>query len=99
MDQGDKELLSLLATDLNCHFRQFVEVYQQRLYLFALRLTGRPADAEDIIQEAFLRAYYALKGTPTRKVCILNLRKWMYTITLNIFRNCTRKREQQVTSL
>jgi RNA polymerase sigma-70 factor, ECF subfamily len=99
MDQGDKELLSLLATDLDCHFRQLVEVYQQRLYLFALRLTGRPDDAEDIVQEAFLRAYYALKGTPARKVRILNLRKWLYTITLNIFRNRTRKNEQHVVSL
>jgi RNA polymerase sigma-70 factor (ECF subfamily) len=99
MDQGDQELLSLLVTDLDVHFRQLVEVYQQRLYLFALRLVGRPDAAEDIVQEAFIRAYYALKGTPTRKVYILNLRKWLYTITLNIFRNCKRKREQHVTSL
>ena len=99
MDQGDQELLSLLATDLDGHFRQLVEVYQQRLYLFALRLEGRPDDAEDIVQEAFLRAYYALKGTPTRKVRILKLRQWLYTITLNVFRNCTRKREQPVISL
>ena len=99
MDQGDEELLCLLATDLDGQFRQLVEVYQQRLYLFALRLVGRPDDAEDIVQEAFIRAYYALKGTPTRKVRILNLRKWLYTITLNIFRNCTRKREGHVISL
>ncbi len=99
MDQGDQELLSLLATDLDCHFRQLVEVYQQRLYLFALRLVGRPDDAEDIVQEAFIRAYYALKGTTTRKVRILKLRQWLYTITLNIFRNHTRKREQPVISL
>jgi len=99
MDQGDEKLLSLLATDLDGHFRQLVEVYQQRLYLFALRLVGCPGDAEDIVQEAFIRAYYALKGTPTHKVCVLNLRKWLYTITLNIFRNCTRKREQNATSL
>jgi len=99
MDQGDKELLSLLATDLDVHFRQLIEAYQQRLYLFALRLVGRPDDAEDIVQEAFLRAYYALKGMPTSKVCVLNLRKWLYTITLNIFRNCTRKREQHFISL
>jgi RNA polymerase sigma-70 factor, ECF subfamily len=99
MDQGDQELLSLLTTDLDGHFRQLVEVYQQRLYLFALRLDGRPDIAEEIVQEAFLRAYYALKGTPRRKVCILKLRPWLYTITLNIFRNCTRKREQPVISL
>src|SRR5207248_5520575 len=99
MDQGDEELLSLLTTDLDSHFRQLVEVYQQRLYLFALRLVGRPDAAEDIVQEAFIRTYYALKDTPTPKVCILNLQKWLYTIALNIFRNCTRKREQHVTSL
>ena len=99
MDQGDQELLSLLASDLDGHFRRLVQVYQQRLYLFALRLVGRPDDAEDIVQEAFIRAYYALKGTPTHKVSILNLRKWLITITLNIFRNCTRKREQPVISL
>ena len=99
MDQGDKELLSLLATDLDCHFRRLVEVYQQRLYLFALRLTGRRDDAEDIVQEAFLRAYYALKGTPAYKIRTLNLRKWLYTITLNVFRNVTRKSGLHVVSL
>ncbi len=99
MDQGDEELLSLLATDLDGHFRQVVEAYQQRLYLFALRLEGRPADAEDLVQEAFIRVYYALKGTPTRTVRVLHLRKWLYTITLNIFRNRTRKRAQPVISL
>src|SRR5260221_14478537 len=98
MDQGDQELLSLLATDLDGHFRRLVEVYQQRLYLFALRLGGRD-DAEDIVQEAFIRAYYALKGTPTHKVRVLDLRKWLITITLNSFRNYTRKREQPVISL
>jgi DNA-directed RNA polymerase specialized sigma24 family protein len=68
----EQELLSLLAGDLDGHFRRLVEVYQQRLYLLALRLVG-PDDAEDIVQEAFIRAYYALKGTPTHKVSILNL--------------------------
>jgi len=99
MDQGDEELLSLLATDLDSHFRQLVEVYQQRLYLFALRLVGCPDDAEDMVQETFLRAYYALKGTPTRKVRVLKLRQWLYIITLNIFRNGTRKRQQHIISL
>ncbi|HEX9131320.1 MAG TPA: RNA polymerase sigma factor [Ktedonobacteraceae bacterium] len=99
MDRGDQELLSLLATDLDSNFRQLVESYQQRLYLFALRLVGRPDEAEDIVQEAFLRAYYALKGKPTGNVGIQNLRQWLYIITLNIFRNCTRKHEQPVVSL
>jgi RNA polymerase sigma-70 factor, ECF subfamily len=56
MDQSDADLLSLLAADLDRDFRQLVLSYQQRLYSFALRLAGSPHDAEDIVQEAFLRA-------------------------------------------
>src|SRR5713226_183994 len=95
MDQADEQLLSLLATDLDYHFRQLVALYQQRLYSFALRLEGRPQDAEDIVQETFLRTYHALKSYPVLKVRTLRLRQWLYTITLNIFRNRHRKSEHQ----
>jgi RNA polymerase sigma-70 factor (ECF subfamily) len=93
MDQGDEELLSLLATDLDHHFRSLVETYQQRLYLFARRLTGHTADAEDIVQEVFLRAYHALRGFPADKIRLMRLRQWLYAITLNIFRNRKRRPE------
>lgn len=93
MDQGDEELLSLLATDLDQHFRSLVEIYQQRLYLFARRLTGHTADAEDIVQEVFLRAYHALRGFPADKIRLMRLRQWLYAITLNIFRNRKRRPE------
>ena len=99
MDQGDEALLARLSTDLDGNFRRLVEAYQQRLYLFALHLLGCPDDAEDIVQEAFIRAYYALRGTPTRTVRIMNLGKWLYTITLNIFRNRVRKHEPHTISL
>ena len=95
MDQDDEVLLSLLATDLDSHFRQLVLLYQQRLYRLALRLTGNPQDAEDIVQETFLRTYHALKSYPELKVRALRLQQWLYTITLNIFRNRQRKPEQQ----
>ena len=99
MDQNEEDLLSLLATDLDRHFRQLVLRYQQRLYSFALRLAGSPQDAEDIVQETFLRSYHALKSFPVLKVRALRLRQWLYTITLNIFRNRQRKSEHQSTSL
>jgi RNA polymerase sigma-70 factor, ECF subfamily len=93
MEKGDEELLALLAIDLDHHFRRLVENYQQKLYRFALHLTGYPADAEDIVQEAFLRAYHALKGFPTSKIQAVRLRQWLYAITLNVFRNCKRRPE------
>jgi len=95
MDQDEEDLLSLLATDLDHHFGQLVILYQQRLFSFALRLVGSPQDAEDIIQEAFLRSYHALKSYPVLKVRALRIRPWLYTITLNIFRNRQRKPEHQ----
>ena len=99
MDQDEEDLLSLLAADLDRHFRQLVLLYQQRLYSFALRLAGSPQDAEDIVQEAFLRSYHALKSYPVLKVRAVRLRQWLYTITLNIFRNRLRQSEHQSTSL
>ncbi len=95
MDQDEEDLLSLLATDLDRHFRQLVILYQQRLFRFALRLVGSPQDAEDIIQETFLRSYHALKSYPVLKVRALRIRPWLYTVTLNIFRNRQRKPEHQ----
>ena len=99
MDQDEENLLSLLAVDLDRHFRQLVLLYQQRLYSFALRLAGSPQDAEDIVQEAFLRSYHALKSYPALKVRAVRLRQWLYTITLNIFRSRLRKSELLSTPL
>lgn len=93
MDQNDEVLLALLTTDLDGHFRQLVLRYQQQLYRFAFRLVGNPQDAEDIVQETFLRTYHALKSYPVLKIRSLRLRQWLYTITLNIFRNRQRKPE------
>ena len=73
MDQGEEDLLSMLATDLDYHFSQLVLLYQQRLHSFALRMIDSPQDAEDIVQETFLRAYHALKSYPVLKVRTLRL--------------------------
>ncbi len=79
------DLLELLATDLDRYFQQLVLSSQQRLYVFALRQTGSPEDAEDIVQEAFIRAYHALADYPAERIRIMKLLPWLYKITLNIF--------------
>jgi RNA polymerase sigma-70 factor, ECF subfamily len=85
MAQSDEELPELLATDLDRHFKQLVLVYQHRLYAFALRQVGSSQDAEDIVQEAFIRAYYALGDYPVERVQTLKLQPWLFKITLNVF--------------
>jgi RNA polymerase sigma-70 factor (ECF subfamily) len=61
------------------------------LYSAALRLTRDPSDAEDLLQEAYLRAYRGFsrfeEGT--------NLRAWMYRILTNTFINAYRKRQRE----
>jgi RNA polymerase sigma-70 factor (ECF subfamily) len=56
------------------------------LYGTALRLTRRPADAEDLVQDTYLKAFRAShqfeRGT--------NLKAWLFTILHNTFRNVRR---------
>jgi RNA polymerase sigma-70 factor, ECF subfamily len=79
------DLLELLATDLDCYFQQLVLSSQQRLYIFALRQAGSPQDAEDIVQEAYIRAYHALADYPPERIRTMKLQPWLHKITLHIF--------------
>src|SRR5436305_12505904 len=61
------------------------------LYAAALRLTRNPADAEDIVQETFLRAYRGFGGFQEGT----NLKAWLYRILTNTFINAYRKKKRQ----
>ena len=65
--------------------------FLDQLYAAALRMTRNPADAEDLVQEAYVKAYAAFHqfqpGT--------NLKAWMYRILTNSFINAYRKRQRQ----
>ncbi|MDU0288645.1 sigma-70 family RNA polymerase sigma factor [Saccharothrix longispora] len=62
-----------------------------QLYSAALRMTRNPADAEDLVQETFLKAYSAFasfsRGT--------NLKAWLYRILTNTYINGYRKKQRQ----
>ena len=62
-----------------------------KLYSAALRLTRNPADAEDLLQEALLRAY---RGYATFKAGT-NLKAWLYRILTNTFINRYRQQGRQ----
>src|SRR5437762_9631842 len=67
------------------------------LYGAALRMTRNPADAEDLVQETYLRAYRGFAGFQEGT----NLKAWLYRILTNTFINSYRKkqREPQTSSL
>lgn len=92
-------LLVALADDLDGTFEELVTAYQGRLYGFALRFCGDRRDAEEITQDAFIRAYRALHSYDALRIHDLALRPWLYQITLNVARNHARKRRPHITPL
>ena len=95
----DDELTTLLADDLDGSFERLVLAYQDRIYAFALRLTGSPRDAEEIAQDAFVRAYRALATYPAERIHGLAPRPWLYRIALNVARNRGRGRRLSLVPL
>jgi RNA polymerase sigma-70 factor (ECF subfamily) len=86
-------LNNAIAGDLDGAFEPFVLAFQDRIYRFALRYAGNREDAEEIAQDAFVRAYRALQTYPAERRRELNLRPWLYTITLNVARNRVRRKQ------
>jgi RNA polymerase sigma-70 factor (ECF subfamily) len=95
----DEALKNGLAEDLDGTFESLVIAYQDRLYSFALRLTGRREDAEEVAQDAFVRAYRALGTYPAGRIRAMALRAWLYQVTLNVARNRFRGKKLKVVSL
>ena len=95
----DAALKARLATDLDGSFEDLVRAYQDRLYSYALRLIGKPEDAEEAAQDAFVRAYRALATYPASRIEELVLRPWLYRITLNVVRNRFRGKKLRTLSL
>lgn len=72
-------------------FAEIVEANLDRLYGTALRLTRKPAAAEDLVQEALLRAWRSFhtfqRGT--------NARAWLFRILMNAYIDSYRKAERE----
>ena len=61
------------------------------LYSAAVRMTRNPADAEDLVQETYLRAYRGYEGFKAGT----NLKAWMYRILTNAYLNEYRKKQRR----
>jgi RNA polymerase sigma-70 factor (ECF subfamily) len=72
-------------------FAEQVLPYARQLHSVALRLTGNPADAEDLVQETYAKAY---AGFGTFKPGT-NLRAWLCRIETNAFYNGYRTRRRR----
>lgn len=83
----DDVLARRLADDLDTSFEALVRAHQDRLYTIAHRFLGNGHDAEEVTQDALVRAYRALAGYDEARIRGLRLRPWLATIVLNLCRN------------
>jgi len=65
--------------------------HMQDLYTAALRMTHKPVDAEDLVQETYLKAYRAYGGFTEGT----NLRAWLYRILTNSYINQYRAKQRR----
>lgn len=75
----------------HAEFQKLVERTQRQAYNMAYRLTGNRDDAEDLTQEAYLRAYRSF-GTYNRQ---LPFESWFFRILSNLFIDLLRRRPKQ----
>jgi RNA polymerase sigma-70 factor (ECF subfamily) len=77
--------------DRRARFERDALPFVDQLYAAGLRMTRNPADAEDLVQETFLKAFAAFhqfeEGT--------NLKAWLYRILTNTYINSYRRRQRQ----
>src|SRR5205085_4511892 len=88
--QGGVQICSPAVADRSTFTEQAMS-YMGPLYSAALRMTRNPADAEDLVQETYLRAYRAFdsfkEGT--------NLKAWLYRILTNTYINTYRAKKRR----
>src|SRR5207253_6191076 len=65
--------------------------FMPSLYTAALRMTRNPADAEDLVQETYLKAYRGFGGFEQGT----NLKAWLYRILTNTFINTYRAKKRR----
>lgn len=93
------ELARTLADDVPGGFERVVLALGDRLYAFALHLSGNRADADEIAQETFIRAYRALERYPSERIRALRLKAWLFQIAVNVQRNRVRGRALETVPL
>lgn len=95
MDNPDsEETLAQLAEDVDLYYEKLVELFWYQLKLFVLRRVGNAQDAEDLVQDTFMRAYVALERYSLPQRQTLKARSWLYKIAWNLCCNFTSRSAQ-----
>lgn len=91
MHWTDQEAACRVLQGDQCAFRILVERHSQAIFRLAFRMTRNEQDAEDLVQETFLRAYKQLRGFDGRAA----FATWLYRICVNCCLDLIRSRKLQ----
>ena len=90
-DVTEVDVATETTAERTARFERDAVPFLDQMYSAAMRMTRNPADAEDLVQETYAKAYAAFHqfkpGT--------NLKAWMYRILTNTFINTYRKKQRQ----
>jgi RNA polymerase sigma-70 factor (ECF subfamily) len=78
-------------TEVSARFERDAMQYLDQLYGAAMRMTRNPADAEDLVQETYLKAFAAFSSFTEGT----NLKAWLYRILTNTYINSYRRKQRE----
>ena len=79
MEATDNDLVERVRDGDDEAFRLLVERHSRSIYRSAFRITGNAADADDVVQETFLRSYRAMNSFDARA----SFTTWLHRIAIN----------------
>ena len=89
--QGEPPERDETDAELSARFERDAIPLMDQLYGAAMRMTRNPADAEDLVQEAMVKAYSGFRSFRAGT----NLKAWLYRILTNTYINGYRKKQRQ----
>lgn len=89
MEKTDSELIEAFNGGNESSFNELVKRYQVKVYWIARRSIGTHDDADDVVQEVFIRVYRSLNSFRNES----NFYTWLYRITVNVSLNAIRKKK------
>src|SRR5512137_166774 len=91
MEASDLAVVARVKAGDHDAFRHLVERHSRSVFRLAYRLTGHEQDAEDVVQETFLRAFREIRRFEARS----SFATWLYRITVNCAHDLLRQRPRQ----
>jgi RNA polymerase sigma-70 factor (ECF subfamily) len=91
----DEELVRRAQADDERAFGELVERYESKVYSLGIKMLRNPEDAEDVLQDTFLRAYRGLKSFKGNST----FSTWIYRITANSALMRLRKKQLPTVSI